>query len=404
MVSSGPLLGDAASLPPLCQGFCGRYMLPVGNDSNSEPLWSECGPCKWGSGAVDHRVCAPCESELSAYDWLFLVFMAILPLLVHCFCVHWHTPKKTSRVHELCEHLCCVFECVVASIAAILVFPPRLSFKLWGCARSNIKEWYPELYNPIINHVKPMRCSYEVVFPLYSLPFIYLLFLLCAVLIFRSFLYIVVLKRKRDAKAYYYALLSIPKVAIIHALLAGVLYQSYPYIVMLWSLGANAVHLAVEGKMSMKEIAKVVCTSPMHMAMLTVNMSLLAFALLAISVQKPLRTAIEAETSGNNKVPPKKPLRHNNHTQDKLRKSSEELASCFLHSTIAVVGAYRPKSHDRCKLCDSNGCFDPKRAFILWRFLIVLSQLHRRLSPSSQLSAAIRQLRMDQWIVFPLSL
>ncbi|KIH47595.1 hypothetical protein ANCDUO_22342 [Ancylostoma duodenale] len=120
----------------------------------------------------------------------------------------------------------------------------------------------------------------------YSLPFIYLLFLLCAVLVFRSFLYIVVLKRKRDAKAYYYALLSIPKVAIIHALLAGVLYQSYPYIVMLWSLGANAVHLAVEGKMSMKEIAKVVCTSPMHMAMLTVNMSLLAFALLAISVQK----------------------------------------------------------------------------------------------------------------------
>ncbi|RCN44677.1 hypothetical protein ANCCAN_09322 [Ancylostoma caninum] len=286
MVSSGPLLGDAASLPPLCQGFCGRYMLPVGNDSNSEPLWSECGPCKWGSGAVDHRVCAPCESELSAYDWLFLVFMAILPLLVHCFCVHWHTPKKTSRVHELCEHLCCVFECVVASIAAILVFPPRLSFKLWGCARSNIKEWYPELYNPIINHVKPMRCSYEVVFPLYSLPFIYLLFLLCAVLVFRSFLYVVVLKRKRDAKAYYYALLSIPKVAIIHALLAGVLYQSYPYIVMLWSLGANAVHLAVEGKMSMKEIAKVVCTSPMHMAMLTVNMSLLAFALLAISAQK----------------------------------------------------------------------------------------------------------------------
>ncbi|KHJ88385.1 hypothetical protein OESDEN_11823 [Oesophagostomum dentatum] len=202
-----------------------------------------------------------------------------------------------SRVHELCEHLCCVFECLIASIAAVLVFPPRLSFKLWGCARSNIKEWYPELYNPIINHVKPMRCSYEVVFPLYSLPFIYLLFLLCAVLVFRSFLYIVVLKRKRDAKAYYYALLSIPKVAIIHALLAGVLYQSYPYIVMLWSLGANAVHLAVEGKVSMKEIAKVVFTSPMHIAMLTVNMSLLAFALLALSVQNDYAHQLLSENS-----------------------------------------------------------------------------------------------------------
>ncbi|VDM69437.1 unnamed protein product [Strongylus vulgaris] len=103
---------------------------------------------------------------------------------------------------------------------------------------------------------------------------------------FRTILYVMVLKRKRDAKAFYCALLSIPKVAIVHALLAGVLYQSYPYIVMLWSLGANAVHLAVEGKLSMKEIAKVVFTSPLHIAMLIVNMSLLAFALLALSVQK----------------------------------------------------------------------------------------------------------------------
>ncbi|VDO69167.1 unnamed protein product [Haemonchus placei] len=145
--------------------------------------------------------------------------------------------------------------------------------------------WYPEFYNPMINHVKPMRCSYEVVFPLYSLPFMYLLFLLFSVLCCRSILYVFILKRNRDAKAFYYALLSIPKIAVVHALLAGVLYQSYPYIVMLWSLCANAVHLAAEGKISMKEIAKVVCTSPMHMVMLAVNMTLLAFSLLAISAQ-----------------------------------------------------------------------------------------------------------------------
>ncbi|KAK6031332.1 putative adipose-regulatory protein, partial [Ostertagia ostertagi] len=94
MVSPGPLLGDATSLPSLCHGFCGRYKLPAGNDSGTETIWSECGPCKWGNGAVDHRVCSPCQSELSPYDWLFLLFMAILPLLVHCFCVHWHTPKN----------------------------------------------------------------------------------------------------------------------------------------------------------------------------------------------------------------------------------------------------------------------------------------------------------------------
>ncbi|KJH44999.1 putative adipose-regulatory protein [Dictyocaulus viviparus] len=191
-----------------------------------------------------------------------------------------------SRVHELCEHLCCGLECLIASIAAVLVFPPRFSFIVWGCARSNIKEWYPEFYNPIINHVKPMRCSYEIVFPLYSFPFIYLIFLLCAVLLFRSILYIFVLKRSKEAKAFYYALISIPKIAIVHAILAGVLYQSFPYIIMFCSLCANAVHLAIEGKVSVKDIAKIVSTSPKHMTMLTVNMMLLAFSLLAISAQK----------------------------------------------------------------------------------------------------------------------
>ncbi|WKY09058.1 hypothetical protein Q1695_001868 [Nippostrongylus brasiliensis] len=284
MVSSGPLLGDAASLPSLCHGFCGRYKLSNGNES--EPSWSACGPCNWGSGTVDRHVCSPCQSELSPYDWLYLLFMAILPLLVHCFCVHWYTPKNSSRVHELCEHLCCVLECTVASIAAVLAFPPRLSFTLWGCARSHIKEWYPELYNPIMKHVKPLRCSYEIVFPLYSLPFVYLIFLLFAVLILRSTLYVGILRRKRDAKAFYYALLSIPKIAVIHAVLAGVLYQSYPYIVMVCSLCATAIHLAAEGKMSMREIARVTYTSPMHIVMLTVNMSLLAFSLVAISAQK----------------------------------------------------------------------------------------------------------------------
>lgn len=278
------MVSPSPSLPPLCHGFCGRYQLYTNN--TSESTWSECGPCKWGSSAVNHRVCIPCESDLSTYDWLFLIFMTILPLLVHCFCVHLYAPKNTSRVHELCEHLCCGLECLVAFIAAILVFPPRLSFAVWGCARSSIKEWYPELYNPIINHVKPLRCSYEVVFPLYSFPFVYLLFLLCTVLVFRSLLYVTVLKRNKDAKAFYCALLAVPKIAVIHALLAGVLYQSFPYIVMLWSLCANAVHLAIEGKVSVKEIAKIVFTSPMHMALLMVNMMLLAFSLLAISAQK----------------------------------------------------------------------------------------------------------------------
>ncbi|KAK6031331.1 hypothetical protein OSTOST_02519, partial [Ostertagia ostertagi] len=133
-----------------------------------------------------------------------------------------------------------------------------------------------------------MRCSYEVVFPLYSLPFVYLLFLLFSVLCCRSILYIFVLKRNRDAKAFYYALLSIPKIAVIHALLAGVLYQSYPYIVMLWSLCANAVHLAAEGKISMKEITRAFRTTRDDMVDgYGSNIDSPGISLLAISAQMP---------------------------------------------------------------------------------------------------------------------
>lgn len=48
-----------------------------------EYSWSACGGCARGFKRADNFACEPCDEDLGLYDWLYLGFMAILPLLLH---------------------------------------------------------------------------------------------------------------------------------------------------------------------------------------------------------------------------------------------------------------------------------------------------------------------------------
>lgn len=64
-----------------CPGYyCGRFPLPDGN-------LSECGACPRGWRTIEPNSdsCVACTDEPSFYDWLFLTFMAILPLFFHWY-------------------------------------------------------------------------------------------------------------------------------------------------------------------------------------------------------------------------------------------------------------------------------------------------------------------------------
>lgn len=62
-----------------CPGlYCGRQRL----ENNT---WSECGACPRGFRVIESYECTRCKDDLDAYSWFYLGFMAMLPLMMHCF-------------------------------------------------------------------------------------------------------------------------------------------------------------------------------------------------------------------------------------------------------------------------------------------------------------------------------
>jgi len=60
-----------------------------------------------------------------------------------------------------------ILEIILAFILTLLSFPPigKLTFNV--CQVKFLSDFYPMFHNPIVNYRKKLRCSYEVVYPLY---------------------------------------------------------------------------------------------------------------------------------------------------------------------------------------------------------------------------------------------
>lgn len=64
-----------------CPGlYCGRT--PLNNTT-----FSDCWSCPRGSRVNESYICTPCERDLEKYDWLYLGFMTMLPLMIHWFSI-----------------------------------------------------------------------------------------------------------------------------------------------------------------------------------------------------------------------------------------------------------------------------------------------------------------------------
>ncbi|KHN72680.1 JNK1/MAPK8-associated membrane protein [Toxocara canis] len=286
----------SSSRARVCPAFCGRIATtwPSGNIT-----YSDCQACGWGSRSIEKYLCTPCEDPLPLYDWLYLTFVAVVPLLLHSFFIHLYAPKTSVRSQQVAQHVCCLAECVLSGVLSVALMPPRGSLSLNGCTKSSIREWYPMFYNPVINHTHILRCNYEVVFPLYSLPFIYLAFCLVWLVVLRSVLYATFLRHSAvSSSPYYAALYSIPLLALTHALFAGLLYYSFAWVTLLCSVAVNAVHMAVERGTRLRTLCVEMLSRARNLAMLFVHMALFGFSLFALV----LSASVPAATSST--VPP----------------------------------------------------------------------------------------------------
>lgn len=50
--------------------------------------------CPRGQRTNAQKYCQPCTESPELYDWLYLGFMAMLPLVLHWFFIEWYSGKK----------------------------------------------------------------------------------------------------------------------------------------------------------------------------------------------------------------------------------------------------------------------------------------------------------------------
>jgi JNK1/MAPK8-associated membrane protein len=71
-----------------CPGlYCGR--MPLINNT-----LSDCGACDRGFKRDEDFICRRCEDSLEIYDFLFLAFAVVIPLLIHSFLIDQTAPLR----------------------------------------------------------------------------------------------------------------------------------------------------------------------------------------------------------------------------------------------------------------------------------------------------------------------
>uniref|UniRef100_A0A914I3T1 Seipin n=1 Tax=Globodera rostochiensis TaxID=31243 RepID=A0A914I3T1_GLORO len=228
-----------------------------------ELIFAHCRPCPWGTrrwwhnsatnGGGGDSLCRPCETPLRTFDYLFLLFHVIVPFVLNsvAICYNADRMRQTRRLllWTVCQLVCALLECSLAFIGALLIFRPFGELRTFGCSREGkLEEWYSMWNNPVLHYSRVLHCSSELVYPLYSLPFVIYALNLATLLIVRSLLHITIAtfcNTSLPSAPFYAALWALPLLALAHAVLSGVLFALFPFIALLAALLHLVVHLSV---------------------------------------------------------------------------------------------------------------------------------------------------------------
>uniref|UniRef100_A0A914Q4D8 JNK1/MAPK8-associated membrane protein n=1 Tax=Panagrolaimus davidi TaxID=227884 RepID=A0A914Q4D8_9BILA len=269
-----------------CPGFCGKIVL---NSSGPFDEYSDCQPCPWGSQVDIKSKCNECDSNMQGYDFAFIIFHALAPLLINILFIKSYSIKqkkqKIPRIWVFLQFLSAAFEAVLSLIFTLLIYKPIGSLHVYTCQNNFLYEWYPMLFNPLVNYTHIMRCTSEVVYPRYSLPFANLAFNLLNLIVLRSIVYAIAYAKspiKIPSEPYYAVLWTLPILAIAHAAFSGIIYYIFPYITLFTSLALNAFHFAYEGRKNIKQIFRLIFKDPDHILMLLIHMMLFGFAIFSL--------------------------------------------------------------------------------------------------------------------------
>ena len=180
-----------------CPGlYCGRTQL---NETHNSAC-SRC-PRGWRVGNNTHSLCQRCEDAPGLYDAGFLSFHLVLVFVLHCVAIDHRRRAFNAEVVAL--HACALVEVAVAALSTLLLNEPVGSLRITTCGVRHLSDWsvskglvlsasyfaskwtyqnrrYSFLHNPNPNYEETLRCTQEVVYPLYTMVFIF--YALCGAL------------------------------------------------------------------------------------------------------------------------------------------------------------------------------------------------------------------------------
>ncbi|XP_072929899.1 JNK1/MAPK8-associated membrane protein [Epargyreus clarus] len=226
------------SIVKTCPGlYCGRTELANGE-------WGECGACPRGFRTNDTSYCMPCTEEPTLYDWQYLGFMVLLPLVLHWFFIDVVAVGKGKK-GVLVQHICAFIEIATGTVASLLVLPPTGTLALYVCSPQALSDWYTLLHNPQPDYKETLHCTQEAVYPLYTIILLIYAFSLLLTITLRPWI-LAWYGSGSGKKAIYCALYFYPILVLTHTVAAGLIYCSFPYIVIIISMMTSASHFSIK--------------------------------------------------------------------------------------------------------------------------------------------------------------
>lgn len=267
-----------ASVLNACPGlYCGRELLPDGN-------WTDCGACPKGFRVNASSICVPCNDEPIFYDWLYLGFMALLPLVLHWFCIDSTSLRHNIPKEVIMLHLSALIEVVAASIITVQLSEPIGTFKITSCRTTKLSDWYTLFHNPSPNYEDSLHCTQEAVYPLYTMVFICYALGIAIMLLIRPFIAMKFLP-VNGKFSIYAALYCYPVLALLHAIGAGLIYYSFPYITITLSILSNAAHFAFKLNQKMRSLLLSSITNMKNVIVILGHWLLHAYGIVAVATQ-----------------------------------------------------------------------------------------------------------------------
>jgi len=265
--------------PALCPGqYCGRIKQDQGN-------YSACGPCPRGYvvlNPIQSSECVQCTGSPQLYDYLYLAFIFIMTLLSHWVAIDFAAKRNKLTKAIILLHASAFIETCLSAIISILLFDPLGSFDIHSCGVNRLSDWYPVLHNPTPNYEEKLYCTHEVVFPLFSIVFVFYTLNLLALLLVRPWLSMKVLPG-RGRSAVYAALYFLPIYTLLHTVCGGLIYYSYPYIILILSLISSAGHYAFKLDQSIRNLFLSTVTDTRNIIIVLGHWVLHGFAIVSIT-------------------------------------------------------------------------------------------------------------------------